>query len=654
MKRVYLSFVWSLHQPFFTDSTDKRYYLPDVFLSAIGHYYDILFTASKHAAKCTYCLSPSLLVQLEELSADPAKDRLLYVLSKEPASLTERERVYLVNALFDVNYEAVVMPFTRYRELFNTRLGGGELSDRELLDLEVLFLLAHTGDYLRKNDDAVRLLLEKQAGYSQDDKEMLIYHLGTFLKETLDFYRKMKEENQACIITTAFYYPVLPLLENVENAKVAHDGLKVPALNTDFADDGKAQVDEAVKLHKRVFGSRPHGFLPPEGALSRRALEWIDEAGFVYSLADESSLLKVTGFDLRESIYKPYEFNSLKLLFVDRKISRDVGFKYPGLSIDLAVDDFVSRLRHIYDASSFDPVVTVVVDAKRLGNYHGNGENEFFAKLYDRLVQLDWIDMVTPDEAIHSFSGSTYVLSDLAPGSFCNGNLNRWVGTLRKNRAWEMLDRAHMDCDTNSQDVRNELMISESSYWFNHYDDETKATPECRYDALFRKHIINAYRFSSLKPPWSVFEPICKPAQHAFLLESSIPVMPRIDGRLTGAFEWMEALLLKPVPARIFHLMRTTFDEKFTYIALFGELDELPSDAQLEFDFPQRRIFNVRVPAENSSETWYRVARDDFIEIRITRKIEFDYVILRIISAGKPREELFFIRSGMQMPELEL
>jgi alpha-amylase/alpha-mannosidase (GH57 family) len=69
-----LSLLWHMHQPFYYYK--NKIYLPWVFLHAIKDYYDMANIASKYNVKVSFNLTPSLLVQLDEIDE---KKRLFFI-----------------------------------------------------------------------------------------------------------------------------------------------------------------------------------------------------------------------------------------------------------------------------------------------------------------------------------------------------------------------------------------------------------------------------------------------------------------------------------------------------------------------------------------------------------------------------------------------
>ncbi len=643
MKKLFLAFLWHMHQPCYRDEAN-RFLLPYVFLHAIKDYHDMAWYVARHDIKCTFNLVPSLLVQLDDLSGSILKDTLVYVISKEITSLTKRERVFLEHSLFGVSKERFIQSSERYLELHKKYEELHDLEDDELLDAEVLFLLAHCGYYLRQENDVVRGLFDKSKGFTQKEKEHLLYELQNFIKGILPLYKRLLHQERIAITSSPFYHPILPLLIDMKDAVRAHEGIDVPQTDPGLGKDATEQVRRALYLHHKLLDNSVKGFWPSEGAVSEETLDLLNGYGLKYLVTDEDILFKTTGESNRAELYKIYDYNGLKVFFRDKNLSNDISFRYASMDVKEAVDDFIGHLRAIYENNSFNSVVSVAMDGENAWEFYKNNGFDFFDELYGRLKSEEWIECVTFDELLEADDVEKRELNRIEPGSWVFANFDVWVGKKEKNRAWELLSEASRQCNRNSDKTLEELLIAEGSDWFWWYDNDFYTPIKDRFDALYRKHLINAYRYSGKRPPVELFKPIARIDESAYLFDQRMPVMPIVDGRLTSAFEWMESVIYQPKPGEPFKFMRSLVDDRFTYIALFGSINAPVKNAVLSFDFPSQRIFNVEIPLSNVRGEWFMVAVDEFVEIRISRPIRFDYAVVRLFIKGNVKHEQFFDR----------
>lgn len=116
-KKLYLCFLWHMHQPYYKNPETGKFEMPWVFLHALKSYYDMPWLASTYGIKSTFNLVPSLIVQLQEYK-DSSKCQFLTLWEKEPSSLNLDEKRYLLRFLFSSNVENMIKPLDRYYQLF--------------------------------------------------------------------------------------------------------------------------------------------------------------------------------------------------------------------------------------------------------------------------------------------------------------------------------------------------------------------------------------------------------------------------------------------------------------------------------------------------------------------------------------------------------
>ena len=153
-----LSFFWHMHQPDYRGS-DGVMSMPWVFLHAIKDYYEMPWLLSEYSNLiATFNLSASLIEQLQ-LYREPLKfDYFLSLWIQHPSSLEESQRDWIIKLITAMQFETMVRPIDRYAELYYQN----DFTDDELIDLEVVFILAWCGNYLRfHNSDVKRLLKQK-------------------------------------------------------------------------------------------------------------------------------------------------------------------------------------------------------------------------------------------------------------------------------------------------------------------------------------------------------------------------------------------------------------------------------------------------------------------------------------------------------------
>lgn len=590
-----------MHQPWYRDERSGEFLMPWVFLHAIKDYSEILWIQSHYPKiKATYNLVPSLIEQLDLFVADPKKDRLVVLLMKDSSTLDDSERIELVTKAFFANPKTMIAPLWRYEELYQKRAKYKEPSDsakyfsnEELTDLAVLFLIAWSGNQLRRTNKTIKKLLAKQSGFTQEEKLELIADQVEFCKQIVPFYKELKDLGKIDIFTTPFYHPILPLLLDLNSAKASDNNINTPSNWSDFSDDAAIHVEEAIRWYEGKFGTKPDGFWPAEGSVSPKALELLAVSGIKYACTDEDVLFKsLPPPHYRFELYKKYNYKTqngdVKMLFRDKALSDLIGFNYSAMDAQAAADDFVARLRNIYDSVDFSPVVPVFLDGENAWEFYSNNAFEFFNALYERLEAAPWCKTETISE-IHANRDIVSVdLHSIGSGSWIYGSFSTWMGHSEKNRGWELLATAHKDAreivlhkDKATQDlVKKELMIAEGSDWFWWYGDDHYSPIANEFDELFRGHLIRVYELLDLPVPSALYEPIKTIDLTSDHTVQTAVISPVIDGFYHSYFEWIGSAKLDlsrsfsamDSSGAIFESLNYGIDGKKFYFQLLGNI----------------------------------------------------------------------------------
>ncbi len=538
-----LSFFWHMHQPDYRGS-DGIMKMPWVFLHAIKDYYEMPWLLSLHKGlKATFNISAPLIEQLN-LYNDPLKnDHFLSLWILHPSQLDEHSRSWLIKTCRSTQYDTMVKPLLRFDELYHK----DELSDEELIDFEVIFMLAWCGNYLRQENSLVEKLLSKGDGFSQKDKEQLLKTLTKFVATILPFYTSLQQKGVISIATTPYNHPILPLLLDMNNAKAADEHTTIPKNACSLKDDAILQIERCITLYKETFKTSPRGFWPAEGAVDEESVSLYKEYGIEWIATDEVILFKSLGVDAREYLYKPYSYNGVSIGFRDHELSNLIGFNYRFQSGSDAAKHFVNALEHIYNEQE-NPSVFVILDGENAWEFFHNNGYDFFMELYGTLTQTAWCQSVTMDE-VSQFK-HIKELNKLAPGSWIYGNFNTWSGHPEKNRAWELIYKTKYDYEQYKGEVSEELekkikyhfLASECSDWFWWYGDDHITEFALEFDALFREHLISIYRLLELEVPSELFEPVMtNKISESFLSYPQSVINPTIDGNNSSFFEWIGA-----------------------------------------------------------------------------------------------------------------
>ena len=536
-----LAFIWHMHQPDYRDSSGVMT-MPWVFLHGIKDYYEMPWLLARQAGiKATFNITPPLIEQLG-LYDDPLRnDAFLALWSKAPGTLGEDERAWMIKMCKSAQFDTMVRPLPRYEALYRHET----YDDGELLDMQVLFMLAWCGNYLRQNNDVVKTLLRKGKAFKQTDKGVLLETLSAFVGGILPYYAKLHDAGVISLSTTPYNHPILPLLIDVENAKRANPHTTLPANPLSLETDAVEQVKRAIALYKKTFGTAPTGFWPAEGAVDERSLAIYRTNGLKWIATDEAILFRSLGSDVRNNLYRPYRFDGVTIGFRDHGLSDLIGFTYRFKAAEEAAGHFVRSVEAIASETE-ERTVFVILDGENAWEFFDNNAYDFFTALYAKLVASLICKTVTMDDVSRRRKLSE--LSSLAPGSWINGNFDTWSGHREKNRAWELIYQTRRDVDNfpgrigpeAAETVRSHFLAAECSDWFWWYGDDHATDFAEEFDALFRGHLITIYRALGMQPPSNLFEPIISHKKaDAFLTYPQLPISPQIDGRDSSFFEWL-------------------------------------------------------------------------------------------------------------------
>ncbi len=577
-----LSFFWHMHQPDYRDSEGVMS-MPWVFLHAIKDYYEMPWLLSQYdGLKATFNITAPLIEQLN-LYSEPLKyDRFLCLWEQHPSKLNKEDREWLVKTCKSTQYETMIKPIHALDLLYHKE----ELDDEELIDFEMLFMLAWCGNYLRQENRLVMELFKKGHGFTQSEKTQLLSELSRFIAGILPFYARLQKEGVISLSTTPYNHPILPLLLDMNNAKRANPQTTIVDNPIALRDDAIEQVERSITLYEETFGSKPTGFWPAEGAVDEESVAIYKERGISWIATDESILFRSLGNDDRTNLYKPYDFNGMCIGFRDHGLSDLIGFNYRFKSGHEASEHFMQAIEPI--AKEKDATLFVILDGENAWEFYENNAYDFFTSLYGRFSDTPWCKTVTMDEVSHLTNKG--LLEHLAPGSWIHGNFDTWSGNSEKNRAWELIYQTYRDVENYdakvsaevAEKIRFHFLASECSDWFWWYGDDHVTEFGLEFDALFRGHLISIYKLLQMQPPADLYMPILShKSTVSFLLKPQAEISPSIDGKKSSFFEWIGAGCIDE--SKLYSTMDRVrgpiekiyygHDDAMVYLAFEGSLD---------------------------------------------------------------------------------
>lgn len=659
--KLYVCFLWHMHQPYYKDPETGTYILPWVRLHAVKDYVALprIFRRTR-SVRHTFNLVPSLLVQLRDYVENGAQDVFLSVSRKHALDLTRDEEAFLLRNFFSCFPPTMILPHPRFAELYHRReearnaIGRpGGFGASEYTDLVTLFNLAWFHPIHREEDPELGRLWRKEGGFTERDKTYVLDRQIDLMASVIPEYRAVAEADGGELSVTPMYHPILPLLISTDAARDANPEAVLPEARFAYPEDALAQIQRGADLFRELIGVPPRGLWPAEGSLSPAAVAMIAGCDFQWAATDEILLARALGKPvLRDAdgvpvdpgwLYRPYRAvtasGEISLFFRDHHLSDLIGFEYSRWDPQAAASDFVRKIGRIYDKLSRitsdhrleSYVVPVILDGENAWEYFPESGLPFLEALLNRCAAMGPdISFTTLSDALEYFDNKEQ-LPSIPTGSWIDGTFGIWIGHPEDRAAWEALARARHIFNVNSERARRaglkpseqlarayeHLLVAEGSDWCWWYGDEHFTPHAAEFDRLFRHHIKAAYRAMGETPPDSLDLPIIRlarvPATANRLSTPRTYLRPRIDGVVSSYFEWSPASRYTPSPEfsamhragrGLLKSMHYGFDES----TLFLRLDlqpvtfEIPGPVEVDFVFPakDRKVAVVIFPENHS------------------------------------------------------
>lgn len=568
--------IWHMHQPYYKDPLKNEYALPWTYLHGIKDYFDMpSIVDHTPGAKAVFNLVPSLLEQLAEYANGTAVDPFLIKGKAAPADLNQDDRIFILENFFSANRQRMIEPSRRYLELLYMA-GEGKpgsaservrhFSDQDILDLQVWFFLAWTGEAARRHFPAFAQLIAKGEQFTPADKELLFSTQQELLQTIIPLYKRLYEEGRVELSVTPYYHPILPLLCETRQALTAMPNVNLPNINFRHPEDARAQIKRGIEYFKEVFGFVPKGMWPSEGSVSNEALGIIAECGIKWIATDEEILAKSLDGGLgnqKEKLYRPWryscQYGDIGMFFRDHQISDFIGFTYSQWEAGRAANDLCGRLTGLKSRiGGSDRTISIILDGENAWEYYPDNAYNFLQCMYRTIADSPALNLTTCSEVLkyNLFDGR---LNSIFPGSWINGNYGIWIGHPEENLAWEMVNAARdaafaanssvviameqgiQAIDPTAELICRSLYAAEGSDWFWWYGDDHFSPHSDRFDRLFRQHLMNVYRLIGQDPPRELLEPIKKKSPAGLMREPAAYIDPDINGRTSGYFEWLAA-----------------------------------------------------------------------------------------------------------------
>lgn len=675
---INVAILWHMHQPYYYDPLKNKFMLPWVRLHATKDYLDMLLILSKFPnVKVTFNVVPSLLKQLMEYERGITD--IFFEHSIIPAEeLNSQQITFILENFFLANWDTMVSQFPRYKELLEKRgRSYGDLdrivkkfTPQDIRDLQVLFNLVWI-DPLHRTEDRVLLEIQKKGrNFTEEEKDYILDKHLSIMRRIIPTYREMAKSGQIELSVSPFYHPILPLIYDNYKAKECMPWAVLPENNFKAPEDAEAQIKRAIEFYEETLGFKPKGMWPSEGSVSEEIVSMIKSFGIEWIATDEEILSKSLGQPLRqgekliypEILYRAYDYKGISLFFRDRIMSDLIGFVYSSWDYEKAVDDLISRINKAPDGS----IISIILDGENAWEYYLNDGNDFLECLYGRLEREKNIKTLTFSEYL-STNPEKGSLRKIFPGSWINADFSIWIGHEEDNLSWDYLFRVRSDLVNfereNSQlkmaETWEQIYIGEGSDWNWWYGDEHYTETKEVFDEIYRHHLMSVYIKMGKEVPAFLYVPISKKMRQIKPeIEPKGFIYPKIDGKVTGYFEWLEAgkFTLKKIGGSmhksqgLLSELYYGFNKKYLYIRLdpscsLGEFRELklciyiiePESFKITWNAFNNEVGNLYKEQDNS---WIKygeienVALDSIFEIEIP---------LELIGVKEETDVSFFI-----------
>jgi alpha-amylase/alpha-mannosidase (GH57 family) len=622
MAQLRVVILWHQHQPFYKDLVTGQYRLPWTRLHALKDYYGMVKLLDEFPqVHQTFNLVPSLITQIQDYVSGDAYDPFLQVATKPAKDLTEQERRFALQYLFQAHLVNVIGRYPRYRELWEKFRNAGDSPERaernfqaqDFTDLQVLSQIGWFDEYFLAEKDVAELI-QKGRNYSLEDQRFVIERERELLGRVLPAHAEAAQKGLIEISTSPFYHPILPLVCDTQMGAVSTPGVPLPQNRYRHPEDACEQLQRGLDLHENVFGVRPQGVWPSEGSVSEEVLTIAHRLGVQWMATDEGVLGRSLGTnfsrdgyghlnsDLAHRLYTIYRYENasadtqMNMLFRDHTLSDLIGFVYSGMPPQDAANNLIHKIKQAAQpviANGQDAVFPIILDGENAWEYYPHSGREFLRRFYDALQNDPGIEAVTVTEAITRHKNVS-TLKSIVPGSWINANFNVWIGAPEDNKAWDYLYHARNFYEQAAPGATEqqrklafeEILIAEGSDWNWWYGPEHHSSNDRDFDELYRKHLSNVYQTLGGSAPDYLTQPIAGEAVRPSFVPQTAYVHPRVAGDMVRYFEWMGAArYTSDQRSGSMHGKQFLMDEVFAGIDeqyVYGRLDftgKVPEDA---------------------------------------------------------------------------
>ncbi len=524
--------LWHMHQPQYRDPLTGEYILPWVYLHAIKDYVDMAaHLEANPAARAVINFTPVLLEQLEDMAERVAghlhdgcklPDPVLAMLADEPLPTDAEPRLRLLQACLRAHRQHLIERYPHYAELVGLSEALATVdrvtfaSDQYLRDLAIWFHIAWLGETVKRSDLRVAALIQQGRNFTAQHRRALLELIGELLSGVLPRFRALQERGQAELSTSPYAHPLMPLLVDFNSARDAMPDVPLPCAAAYPGGTERAlwHMRTGTQVFEEVFGVRPAGCWPSEGAVSAMTLEIIESCGYRWTASGGNVLrgcLKAQS-DVTWSEATPGELGRawqvpnhlLQCFFRDDELSDLIGFTYANWHGDDAVGHLVGELERVarLNSGQHGRLTLIALDGENAWEHYPFNGFYFLNGLYAALADHAELELMTL---------STFLVREHEPaplnkviaGSWVHGTLGTWIGERDKNAAWDLLVEAKRAADSVLSQpglaaaararIEQHLALCESSDWFWWLGEYNPAESVREFDELFRHRLTRLY-----------------------------------------------------------------------------------------------------------------------------------------------------------------
>ncbi|MDP9265727.1 MAG: glycoside hydrolase family 57 protein [Chloroflexota bacterium] len=531
--KLAVAIIWHMHQPYYKHPQTSEFALPWVRLHGSKDYLHMARLLLEFPrVKLNFTMVPSLRDQLEDYARGSDDEDSRLTMRTVEGAPTREERAHMLRRFFSIHHGNVIAHYEEYRRLLQLAMSTLDrpelLSDEYFIDLSLWFNLAWIDPDDISADERLAALRLRGRRYTREDVRYVIGRQRFMVSGVPHLYHRLARDGRIEIMTTPYYHPIVPLLIDTDAARRSDPDAILPDVRFAYPEDAARQLADAFASHARVFGAKPKGLWPSEGAVSPEAADLFAAAGTQWFASDEGVLERSAGVTIRRDeigalsepqlLYRPYRLaNGTAAIFRDRDLSDRIGFLYGSMPPADAVSDLVGKLARARDRLPSDGhayLASIILDGENAWEAYPNNGNDFLRTLYGTLQADDRFETVRVSDFLEAHPAEV-VLPPLHSGSWIDGNFGVWIGELAHARAWTALARTRAFAQEQwgalsemPPKVRQAIMVAEGSDWFWWYSSRNSSPEDAVFDALFRANLEVVWWFAGTELPPEIRRPL--------------------------------------------------------------------------------------------------------------------------------------------------